>query len=257
MPGSPREGDNPRAGQCPPEPLSSFRCCRGSKRALWGARLGKTTLGTSTFNECPQLSLTGLSEEHPPCPFCPRCQSRDRRAIQHWAAVSPWSRAGCASPGLCQPRTAPCGDSQPHTPTPAPAFADTPRPVCDGAESLEVLYFILMCHGPSPGAEDADTGAPPQRCPAENPSTVLLLLKGISESLSSVRAHRADAPGADAGVSLSPVPGSSLRSPALQTLTARPGSQGRRRAAGRGLSQGRRNNFRSLHSLFLSGNTSC
>lgn len=39
------------------------------------------------------------------------------------------------------------------------------------------------------------------RCPAANPNIVLLLVKGFSKSLSSIRFHRADAAGAEAGIS--------------------------------------------------------
>lgn len=151
-----------------------------------------------------------------------------------------------------------------HTPTLAPASADTDKLGCYRVENLEMLYFLFICLFicPSYGAESTGASGNPhiassehQYCFASSKRYFKIPLLGPF--------HRGDVPRAEAGISFSSFPEELRCAPRALRDAAGPGSpaagsgEGRRREAGRGLSEGRRDTFRSLHSLFLSGNTSC
>lgn len=252
---------------------------------VWARLLWKHPEFTNSLEYPQQLSLTGLSEKHLPCEEKPhgRWQCSSYRAVSR--AIPHGSRAGTARapsevgslPRSCGALTAPstpdlgspCADSQPHShPNTCPLPLQTPPNWVVTGLRVSRFYTSYLSATVPPvvqrGRGHQRTSAElPSRCPAANPNHVLLLVKGISESLSSIRFHRADALRAEAGISFSPFPEALCCAPRALRNAAGPGSpaggsgEGRRREAGRGPSEGRRNNFRSLHSLFLSGNASC
>lgn len=232
----------------------------------------------------PSTPFTRFIRKAPalPCGSLFRSRCQQGHAIKHLTAASTrWapSRVGSLPGGSAEPPArparrdsscaspapAPCGDSTSH-PLPLPLRTPPNRFAIGLRISRFYTSYLSATVPPIVQRGRGQQGIPAalsSRCPAANPNIVLLLLKGISKSLSSIRCHRADATRVEAGISFSPFPEELRCAPRALRDTACPGSpaggsaEGRRREAGRGLSEGRRNNFRSLHSLFLSGNTSC